>query len=435
MIERLYSSEINANMHGKEVSVAGWIHEIRKLGGIAFVVLRDREGFVQITLPKKEVSKEVFKGLTSLSKESVVVVKGVVRAEPKAPNGYEIIPKEYKLLSRAEQPLPLDPTGKVKANLDTRLDNRFLDLRKHEVMSIFKIRSEVLHFAREFFRSRGFIEVHTPRIISTSSEGGAELFPVAYFEKEAFLAQSPQLYKQMLMATGFDRVFEIATYFRAEEHDTVWHLNEITAIDSEIAFIESEEDVMNVVENLIYHVMKNLNETCEKELKKLKVEINPQKPPYPRIEYKKALEILEDHGYVLPYGEDLTTEAEKLLGEIMKEEGYDLYFITKYPIKIKPFYTMPEGEELSRAFDLEFKGREIVSGSQRIHDHDLLVKMIKEKGLRVESFENYLKAFRYGMPPHGGFGMGLERFLMQLLDLKNIREAVLFPRDRKRLEP
>ncbi len=435
MIERLYSSEINPSMHGREVSVAGWVHEIRKLGGIAFVVLRDREGFVQITMPKKEVSRDVFKGLTSLSKESVVVVKGVVRAEPKAPNGYEIIPKEYRLLSRAEQPLPLDPTGKVKANLDTRLDNRFIDLRKHEIMAIFKIRSEVLHFAREFFRSRGFIEVHTPRIISTSSEGGAELFPVAYFEKEAFLAQSPQLYKQMLMATGMDKVFEIATYFRAEEHDTVWHLNEITAIDSEIAFIESEEDVMEVIENLVYYIMKNLSESYEKELKKLGVEIYPQKPPFPRIEYKRALEILEENGYILPYGEDLTTEAEKKLGEVMKDEGYDLYFITKYPIKIKPFYTMPEENGLSRAFDLEFKGREIVSGSQRIHEYELLVKMIKAKGLRVESFENYLKAFRYGMPPHGGFGMGLERFIMQLLNLKNIREAVLFPRDRKRLEP
>ncbi len=435
MIERLYSSEINASMHGKEVIVAGWIHEIRKLGGIAFVILRDREGFVQITMPKKEVSREIFKGLTSLSKESVVVVKGTVRAEPKAPNGYEIIPKDYSLLSRAEQPLPLDPTGKVKANLDTRLDNRFIDLRKHEIMAIFKIRSEVLHYAREFFRSRGFIEVHTPRIISTSSEGGAELFPVAYFEKEAFLAQSPQLYKQMLMATGMDKVFEIATYFRAEEHDTVWHLNEITAIDSEIAFIESEEDVMNVIENLVYYIIKNIKDSCEKELEKIGAEINVQKPPFPRIEYKKALKILENNGYILPYGEDLTTEAEKMLGELMKEKGYELYFITKYPIKIKPFYTMPEGNELSRSFDLEFKGREIVSGSQRIHDYDLLVEMIKSKGLRIESFENYLRAFKYGMPPHGGFGMGLERFLMQLLDLKNIREAVLFPRDRKRLEP
>ncbi len=434
-MRRLYSNEILPEMEGNEVKVAGWVHEIRKLGGLRFIVLRDREGFLQITLPKKVVSREVFKLAGELSRESVIIVKGEVKAEEKAPNGYEIIPKSIEVLSKASSPLPLDPTGKVEANLDTRLDNRFIDLRKPEVRAIFLIRDAILKAGRDYLSRQGFIEVHTPRIISTASEGGTELFPIAYFEKEAFLAQSPQLYKQMLMATGLDKVYEIAKYFRAEEHDTIWHLNEVTAIDCELAFIKSEEDVLKVIENLVSEMIKFVRKNCEKELEILGVEIKKPKLPFPRITYDEVLKILEERNLRLPFGEDLTTEAEKKLGEAMKEKGYELYFVTKYPIKIKPFYTMPEGDGYSKAFDLEFKGREIISGSQRIHDYELLVKMIKTKGLRPENFEHYLKAFEYGMPPHGGFGMGIERFLMLLLDLPNIREAVLFPRDRKRLIP
>lgn len=434
-MERRYSKEISPEMEGKEVKVAGWVHEIRKLGGLRFIVLRDRKGILQVTLPKKVVSKEVFKLSGELSRESVILIRGKVKAEEKAPNGYEIIPESIEVLSKASSPLPLDPTGKVEANLDTRLDNRFIDLRKPEVRAIFLIRDAILKAGREHLSKQGFIEVHTPAIISTASEGGTELFPIAYFEKEAFLAQSPQLYKQMLMATGLDKVYEVAKYFRAEEHDTIWHLNEITAIDCEIAFIKSEKDVLNVIENLVTEMISFVKENCKEELEILEVEVEKPKLPFPRITYDEALEILEERGLKLPFGEDLTTEAEKKLGEAMKEKGYELYFVTKYPIKIKPFYTMPEGEIYSRAFDLEFKGREVISGSQRIHDYELLVKMIKEKGLRVESFEHYLKAFKYGMPPHGGFGFGIERFLMLLLNLPNIREAVLFPRDRKRLTP
>ena len=434
-MERRYSKEISPEMEGKEVKVAGWVHEIRKLGGLRFIVLRDRKGILQVTLPKKVVSKEVFKLSGELSRESVILVKGKVKAEEKAPNGYEIIPESIEVLSKASSPLPLDPTGKVEANLDTRLDNRFIDLRKPEVRAIFLIRDAILKAGRTYLSKQGFIEVHTPAIISTASEGGTELFPIAYFEKEAFLAQSPQLYKQMLMATGLDKVYEIAKYFRAEEHDTIWHLNEITAIDCEIAFIKSEEDVLNVIENLVTEMISFVKENCKEELEILEVEVEKPKLPFPRITYDEALEILEERGLKLPFGEDLTTEAEKKLGEAMKEKGYELYFVTRYPIKIKPFYTMPEDKIYSRAFDLEFKGREVISGSQRIHDYELLVKMIKEKGLRVESFEHYLKAFKYGMPPHGGFGFGIERFLMLLLNLPNIREAVLFPRDRKRLTP
>lgn len=435
-MQRRYSSEISARMGGESVIVAGWVHEIRNLGGLRFLLLRDRNGTIQVTLPKKFVPREVFETSGKLTKESVVSVEGSVRAEPKAPGGFEIIPAKIEVLSLAAQPLPLDPTGRVDANLDTRLDSRVIDLRRAEISAIFKIRSETLNAAREHLRSAGFIEIHTPRIISTSSEGGTELFPVAYFEREAFLAQSPQLYKQMMMGAGFERVFEVATYFRAEEHNTVWHLNEITAIDCELSFIRSEEDVMKTIENLTAAMINAVREKCQSQLKLLNKEIPEPKVPFPRVKYVDALKMLEDAGMKVPFGEDLTTESEKKLGEIMRGKGAELYFVTKYPLKVKPFYTMPdENPEFSNSFDLEFKGREVVSGSQRIHDYELLVKRIKEKGLKPESFTSYLEAFRYGMPPHGGFGLGVERFLALLLDLPNIREAVLFPRDRKRLTP
>ncbi|GCC10337.1 asparagine--tRNA ligase [archaeon] len=437
MIKRRYSSELSSEMDGKVITVAGWVNEKRKMGKLIFLLIRDRDGIVQLTLPGKFVSKEVFETAKNISKESVVVARGKLQKMEKAPGGFEIIPEEIKVFARAESPLPLDPTGKVPANLDTRLDSRVIDLRKPEIMAIFKIRSKILKAAREYLYRKSFLEVHSPRIISTASEGGTELFPIAYFEKEAFLAQSPQLYKQMLMGTGMDAVFEVATYFRAEEHDTIWHLNEITAIDCEMAFIEDEEDILTLIENLIVAMVTEVKENCQKEIELLGRDISIPEKPFLRIEYSRVLELLEEAGLRLSFGEDLTTEAEKKLGEIMKEKGHVFYFVTKYPLSIKPFYTMPENSEqkLSRAFDLEFSGREIISGSQRIHNYDLLVDRIKAKDLRVESFGAYLKAFKYGMPPHGGFGMGIERLLMLLLNLSNIREAVLFPRDRYRLRP
>jgi aspartyl-tRNA synthetase len=438
MIERIYSSELSPDKDGEEVSIAGWVHEKRKLGGLLFLLIRDRSGMVQVTLPKKFVPVEVFELAKGVSKESVVVVRGKLQAMDKAPGGVEVIPSRIEVLSSAASPLPLDPTGKVPANLDTRLDHRVLDLRRPSVAAIFKIRSRALKAAREHLLSRGFLEVHTPRIISTASEGGTELFPISYFEREAFLAQSPQLYKQMLMGSGLDRVFEIATYFRAEEHDTIWHLNEITAIDCELAFISSYEDVLEVIEGLIHAMIREVKEHCGEELELLGVELKEPEERFPRLSYEEVLTLLEEEANLkLPFGEDLTTEAEKKLGEIMRQRGHELYFVTRFPLEAKPFYTMPaqDNPELSASFDLEFKGREVISGSQRIHDYDLLVERIKAKGLRVESFSSYLEAFKYGMPPHGGFGMGIERFLMQLLSLPNIREAVLFPRDRHRLEP
>ncbi|RLF78063.1 aspartate--tRNA(Asn) ligase, partial [Thermococci archaeon] len=429
-----YSSQITEELNGKKVKVAGWVYEVKDLGGIKFVWLRDREGIVQITAPKKKVNEEIFLIIPKLNSEDVVAVEGVVNFTPKAKLGFEIIPEKIEILAKAESPLPLDPTGKVKAELDTRLDNRFIDLRKPEVMAIFKIRSNVFKAIREFFYQEGFVEIHTPKIIATATEGGTELFPMKYFERDAFLAQSPQLYKQIMMASGVDRVFEIAPIFRAEEHNTTRHLNEAWSIDAEMAFIENEDEVMQLLERLVAHAINYVREHNEKELKILNFELEEPKLPFRRITYTQALEILKDLGKEIPWGEDIDTEGEKLLGQYIKETyDEDLYFIYQYPSEAKPFYIMKYDEkpEISRAFDLEYRGVEITSGGQREHRYEKLKEQIAEKGLNVESFEFYLKAFRYGMPPHGGFGLGAERLLKQMLNLKNIREVILFPRDRR----
>jgi nondiscriminating aspartyl-tRNA synthetase len=425
---------ITPELDGKNVTVCGWVHEIRDMGKLKFLVIRDREGFIQVTAKKGIAPEDVLSSIDDLSKESVILVDGTVASNEKAPNGVEIRPARIETISRSDSPLPLDVTQKVDADLDTRLNNRFMDVRKPEISAIFRLRGEVIDAGRKFLKEQGFVEIHTPKIIASASEGGTELFPISYFDREAFLAQSPQLYKQMMMATGLDRVCEVTTYFRAEEHDTRRHLNEATAIDMEMAFIRDEGDVMDVLEKLVLSMVERAS-TCENELTLLKKEV---KVPgeVKRVEYDDALELLEKHGKKLPWGEDLDTESEKLLGKIMKEEfGSELYFIVHFPLKIKPFYTMPsEDEKYSRSFDIGYKGVEIASGGQRVHDIELLLRRMKHLDLNPDNFEFYLNAFRYGMPPHGGFGLGIDRVMMQLLDV-SIREVVLFPRDRHRLTP
>jgi len=428
-----YSLDVTSKDFGKNIIIAGWVEDIRNIGSIAFIILRDRKGTLQVTALKKEYP-ELFEILVNITRESIIAVEGICQKSDKARNGYEIIPKAVEILSESHAPLPLGVVDKVESELETRLDNRFIDLRKTKIQSIFKIRNQVISAVHEFLRKENFIEVHTPNIIASSSEGGTDVFKLKYFEKKAFLAQSPQLYKQMLMATGLDRVYEIAWYFRAEEHNTRRHLNESTAVDLEMAFIKSHEDVMKILEGLVQFMWKKAGE-CKEELKDLGKEIITPKLPFKRITYDQVIKKLNNTGSDIKWGEDLGTEEEKLLGKIMKKEKNDFYFVTKYPLEAKPFYTMPEDEVYSRGFDLECKGVEIASGSQRIHNVKLLKNRIKECNLDPKDFKSYLKAFKYGMPPHGGFGFGIERFLMELLDIKNVRECILFPRDRTRLSP
>lgn len=426
---RSYSSEITAADDGKQVEIAGWVHEKRDLGGLFFLIIRDRTGYTQVTFFKRAVEKELFEQARKVPRESVVVIHGAVKAEPKAPNGYELIPLRMAVLSEASAILPLDTTGKVGAELDTRLDARFMDVRTERTKHIFIIRSRMLKIVRDFLSERGFIEINTPKIVSSATEGGTALFPITYFEREAFLNQSPQLYKQMLMASGLDKVYEIAPIFRAEEHDTTKHLNEATSIDVEASFV-SVEGVMRLLENVIVAVYSQL--ASYPGLSSFSIEFQVPKTPFRRIRYDEAIELLVEEGEQIVWGDDLSTSAEHRLGKVIGE----LYFITDWPRAIKPFYAQPTaGKETCEAFDLMHPRLELSSGSQRVHSYELLKENIDAKGLNPASFEYYLRAFQYGMPPHAGWGLGAERLLMCMLGLENVREAVLFPRDRRRLVP
>jgi len=427
-----YSSQITPEMNGGSVTVCGWAHEIRDLGGITFLIVRDREGLVQVTLFKKTIDKNLLEIVRNISRESVVTVTGNVKKEAKAPNGYELVPTDIKVLGKAESPLPMDTTGKVDADLDTRLDVRFMDIRRPHTQAIFRIRHLILNSIRDFMDREGFIEITTPKIVATATEGGTALFPITYFEREAFLNQSPQLFKQIMMSAGLDRVFEIGPIFRAEEHDTRKHLNEATSIDIEASFLDNQ-DVMVILENLVQRVYSDVAETGSKYLRMLGVELEIPGIPFKRITYDEAISIASDSGDNIEWGDDLSTESEHYIGKTIGEH----YFIIDWPTKIKPFYALPyeNRSQVCRAFDMMHPRMELSSGAQRVHSYDLLRRRITEQGLNPDGFDFYLKAFRYGMPPHAGWGLGVERLLMTMLGIENIREVVLFPRDRRRLSP
>jgi aspartyl-tRNA synthetase len=434
-----YSDEITPDAFGKQIEVGGWVQDTRNLGGISFIQLRDSRGVIQVTLLKKR-NKDLFDMANAIPRESVVLVAGEVKESKEARAGFEVLPSEIKLVSRAEAPLPLGVVDKVGADLDTRLNNRFMDLRKEDVRNVFKVKAKTLAGIRAYLSSEGFVEVATPKIVAAGAEGGATLFQVKYFDRIAYLAQSPQLYKQNLMATGLDRIFEVAPAFRAEASDTTRHISEFTSLDVELAFIESSEDVMEVAEGIVVNSLRYVKENGREELEALGVELGDPLMPFPRVKYSEAIEMLRSSDFKIEHGEDLGTEGEKLLGEVMmREKKAELYFITEFPTSLKrsTFYAKRNDEdpELTGYFDLDYRGQEIVSGGQREHRYDVLSEQMRENNLSLESFEFYLKAFRYGMPPHGGFGFGIERYVQKMLNLGNIREAVLYPRDRLRLAP
>jgi aspartyl-tRNA synthetase len=422
---------------GETVTVAGWVHEIRDLGGIAFLILRDKSGRIQIKFEKDEMDDDLVETGLGVHRESVVTVTGAVEEEPRAPTDVEIVPDELDVLADADPELPLDPSGKVEAELSTRLDNRTLDLRKPEVKAIFEIRAEALRAIREQFRSVGATEINTPKIVATGTEGGTELFPITYFGREAFMNQSPQLFKQLMIGSGLERVFEIGPIFRAEEHNTPRHLNEATSIDFESAFID-HEGAMDVCEGVVKAAYESVAENCAEELETLGLAAEFEVPEgeFPRLSYEEAIERINATGELdaqLVWGDDLSTEAERALGEDVGTH----YFITDWPSEIKPFYIKDhdDDETLSTGFDMMHPRMELVSGGQREHRYEHLVAGFEQQGLDPDAFEYYTKMFRYGMPPHAGWGLGAERLLMTMLDLPNIREAVLFPRDRQRLSP
>jgi len=428
--------EFVAAAAGSPLVLGGWVEDVRNLGSIAFVLIRLRDATVQVTA-KKKGDEAFFQQLTKLTRESVVRVTGNVVENKETRHGRELRPTAVEVLSSAETPLPLGVVDKVGAEFDTRLDNRTIDLRKPAVRAIFRVRHLLETALRQELDSRGFTGVQTPKLAGAGAEGGATLFETAYFGRRAFLSQSPQLYKQMLMGTGLDLVYEIGPAFRAEPSDTVRHVMEFTSFDGEVAWIEHQEDILGILEETVVGAMSAVRERGNDSLEILGVDFKVPRLPLPRVPYTQALEILQKHGKRIRDGDDIDTEGEKIIGRAMAGDGHDMFFLTEYPTAVKPFYVMakPEDPEYSYSFDLEYKEDEMASGGQREHRYPVLLENIKKRGIDPAGLEFYLSAFRYGMPPHGGWGLGLDRLVQKLLGLPNIREAILFPRDRNRLSP
>jgi len=417
-MKRMYINEIKPS--SKQVLVKGWVQRIKLLGKIAFVVLRDSTGILQC------IAKKNIKEFSNITQESVVEIKGIVKKSKQAKKGHELEISDLKVINKSKAPLPAD-VEKSKTFIDKRLDYRFLDLRRPEIQAIFKIQSEIANSFREFFYKKGFTEIQPPSIISSSSEGGTELFPVKYFEKKAFLAQSPQLYKQML-TSSLERVFMITPVWRAEKHNTPRHLNESRQMDIEVAFANQFE-VMKELEEAVKYIVKKVLEKCKSELELLNLKLKIPKAVY--LSYEQAIKKVNGK-----LGEDFTPEQEKKLCEMYPDT---IVFTHSWPVALKPFYIMPKDEniksKISEGFDALFNGMEISSGGQRIHIPKLLIEMLKLKKLNPKNFTDYVNSFEYGSPYHAGWSIGLERFTMTLLKLNNIRECTFFPRDRTRLTP
>ena len=419
---------------GKNVKVRGAIHTIRDMGDVAFIVLRKAEGLVQCVY---EPDKSRF-DLRDLKEADTVEVDGTYKTEDRAPNGFELRLDRVTVLSEPAETLPLlINKWKLNTSLEAKLNNRAVSLRNPRERAVFRIQEGITRGFRDFLYGQGFTEIHTPKLGAKSAEGGANLFKLEYFHTPAILQQSPQFYKQMMVGV-FDRVFETAPVFRAEKHNTKRHLNEYTSLDFEMGYIDGFEDIMAMETGFLQYTMKLLKESYAKELKLLDIEL-PDVAQIPRVRFDEAKQrVSEKYNRQFRNPFDLEPEEELLIGQYFKEEyGSDFVFVTHYPSKKRPFYAMddPEDETYTLSFDLLFKGLEITTGGQRIHDYRKLLAKIEKRGMETEGMEHYLSAFKYGMPPHGGLGIGLERLTMQLIGEDNVREATLFPRDLSRLEP
>ncbi|HEX2472009.1 MAG TPA: aspartate--tRNA(Asn) ligase [Nitrososphaera sp.] len=421
-----YARQVDGNLVGQQVRVGGWIEDIRDIGKLAFVTIRDVTGICQVIVTGGNLQTAL-----QAPRQSVVTVSGIVQESKARDFPVELKASEFTVVTEALHPLPIDPTGRVESAIDKRLDARALDLRNPRVAAIFRLRSAGLKIIRDALSSQGFIEVNTPKIIGSASEGGANLFGFEYFGKrKAYLAQSPQLYKEQLMV-GLDKVFEIGPYFRAENSHTVRHLSEFTSVDIEAAFVDYEE-IMDILEKVVRKVAIEFHEKYKPDLQAAGAkEISITK--IERLTYEQCLEELAEEGEKLEFGDDLSDSALRRLGSL--HPGF--YFIMDWPLKLKPFYIHGKEEDLrlSKSFDLQYNYLELASGGRRLHDPVKLRSRLAEQGLNPATFQDHLKAFDWGMPPHSGWGLGYDRLLMVLTGEQNVREVVLYPRDTDRLTP
>jgi nondiscriminating aspartyl-tRNA synthetase len=418
--------ELNSSMEGQDVLFGGWVVDLRKLGKMAFLTVRDVTGLCQVIVKGDSMTL-----LEGLNRQSVVRISGKVQASKAKDFDFEVSAIEIQILAKAEYPLPIDPIGRLESDIDNRLNSRALDMRNQKTASIFKLRSQVLASIRETLINKKFIEINTPKIIGSASEGGADLFGLDYFGKQAYLAQSPQLYKEQ-MTIGLERVFEISSFYRAEKSHTGRHLSEFTSVDIEAAMMDYT-DVMDILESIVIDVFKNTSENSKTEQQEIGHEIKVPNSPFERVTYTQALEELSGLDIKIEFGEDLQDAHLRSLGE--KHSGF--FFLTDWPMKLKPFYIHEKDDDptLSRSFDLQYGYLELSSGGRRLHDPEQLKVRLKEQDLDPSSFEEHLKTFGWGMPPHSGWGMGLDRLMTVLVGIDNVREVVLYPRDPDRLKP
>ena len=437
-MERVHISEIKKYV-GQQVKIAGFVQTIRDQGSIKFLIVRDISGIIQTIITK--ANADVMTVADSLSLESVVEIIGLAKEEKQAPDGIEIAAENISVLSLAspELPIPVNEKGQEETDIQKRLDWRWLDLRKPEKSLIFKVWTLMEQSFREYWTQNGYIEIHSPKFMSTPSESGAELFEVKYFDRKAYLAQSPQFYKQMAIAAGFEQVFEIGPVFRANQSFTSRHDTEFTGYDSEISFIESHQEVMQEESKIIQYILERIKERYGKEILALYGrDLIVPAIPFPQVTMEQAKEILKKLGIPSEKDGDLSPEEERKLSEyIMEKEGHEFVFVTEYPVEVRPFYHMrlKQNPKLTKSFDLLWNGLEITTGAQREHRYDILVTQAEEKGLRLEPIQFYLNFFKYGCPPHGGFGLGPSRMLMKMFNVGNVREVTYLYRGVKRLEP
>ena len=423
-----YSDDLTASMDGTQVTVMGWVLTVRGHGNISFATVRDKNGDLSIVAKKGDCPDEIREKISSLKAHSSIGVTGTIKASEKAPSGFEIIPTELRVFSEVTTIPPFEPTAKTVKNIDTRLEVRPIDLRRNILQHVFKTRSLVLKTIRDYFNDQNFVEINTPKMIATATEGGAALFPIFYYNKEAFLAQSPQLYKEQL-TMSFEKVFEIAPIFRAEPSRTNRHLAEAISIDLEEAFVDYN-DVMNRIEEIIKVSINAVNEYIKNNPDS---EFAPTPVPenIPRYTYDDLVDRMQKAGAKTEWGDDLYPSNLKKIGL----DGF--YFITDWPLGPKPFYVKDSksNPKISESFDLMFGDLELSSGSTRIEKRDELAQRMSNKGMKTDSFEYHLNAFDYGVPPHAGCGIGLERLIMALTGTENIRDTTFYPRDVDRLTP
>lgn len=424
-------------VESNDVTVAGWVDDIRDLGGVLFITVRDSSGILQITAKKTVIEKSIFDSLKKLTKESVIMVSGNCVANKNAPNGHEIIPKKIDILSAAEPILPIDVIDNTKTGLDKRLDYRSIDLRRKSSQAIFKVQSTIMQEAQAFFKENKFTQVYTPCLMGVAAESGSTVFPVFYFNREAFLRQDPQLHLQLSVAGGLEKICEFGPSWRAEKSHTTRHLCEHRTAKAEIAFIKDEYDLIEIESELMHFIVDNLKKDCADELAHFNTDIQiPKKVPV--LEFPKIYEILDEIGQKTKFGEEYDTAGEKALGDYIKEKyKSDLFFVNRFPYAVKPFYVMRVDEDptWARSIDMIFRGVELSSGGQREHRYDKIISQAKDKDMPEKSVKWFADFFKYGVPPHGGFSIGIERLTETILNLQNIREAVLFPRDTERLVP